>query len=131
MKLKTNLAADGAILLTTLIWGSTFAVARGVLDHWPPLSYLAVRMPLAALVFAALFPRQVFGASREAWRAGATLGALIGFGVVGLTVGLLYSTPARAAFITSITTPLVPVVAYAFWRTRPSRENLVGVILAS
>ena len=68
MKLKGNLAADGAILLTTLIWGSTFSVARGVLDHWPPLTYLAVRMPLAALVFAALFPRQVFGASRAAWR---------------------------------------------------------------
>src|SRR5215212_1915888 len=131
MKLKSNLAADGAILLTTLIWGSTFSVARGVLDYWPPLTYLAVRMPLAALVFAALFPRQVFGASRAAWRAGATLGALIGLGFIGQTAGLLYTTPAKSAFITGITTPLVPVVAYAFWRTRPSRENLLGIVLAS
>jgi drug/metabolite transporter (DMT)-like permease len=131
MKLKANLGADGAILLTTLIWGSTFAVARGVLDHWPPLQYLAVRMPLAALVFAALFPRQVFGATRAAWRAGATLGALIGAGFLGQTVGLLYTTPAKSAFITGITTPLVPVVAYAVWRTRPSRENLLGIVLAS
>ena len=131
MKLKTNLAADGAILLTTVIWGSTFSVSRGVLDHWPPLTYLALRMPLAALVFAALFPRQVFGASRAAWRAGATLGALIGVGFVGQTAGLLYTTPAKSAFITGITTPLVPVVAYAFWRTRPSRENLLGIVLAS
>ena len=118
MKLKTNLAADGAILLTTVIWGSTFSVSRGVLDHWPPLTYMAVRMPLAALVFAALFPRQVFGASREAWRAGATLGALMGVGFVGQTTGLLYTTPAKAAFITGITTPLVPLVAYALWRAR-------------
>ncbi|MDT5268453.1 MAG: hypothetical protein QOH49_639 [Acidobacteriota bacterium] len=131
MKLKTHLAADGAILLTTLIWGSTFAVARGVLDSWPPLTYLAVRMPLAALVFAALFPRQLFGASRAAWRAGGALGALIGLGFIGQTVGLLYTTPAKSAFITGITTPLVPVVAYALWRTRPSRENLFGIVLAS
>lgn len=131
MKLKTNLAADGAILLTTLIWGSTFAVARGVLDSWPPLTYLAVRMPLAALVFAALFPRQVFGATRAAWKAGAALGLLIGLGFVGQTVGLLYTTPAKSAFITGITTPLVPAVAYAIWRTRPSRENLLGIVLAS
>jgi drug/metabolite transporter (DMT)-like permease len=131
MRLKTNLAADGAILLTTLIWGSTFAVARGVLDHWPPLSYLAVRMPLAALLFAALFPRQVFRASRAAWGAGATLGALIGLGFIGQTVGLLYTTPAKSAFITGITTPLVPVVAYLIWRARPSRENLLGIVLAS
>src|SRR5688500_6358076 len=131
MKLKSNLAADGAILLTTLIWGSTFAVARGVLDHWPPLTYLAARLPLAALLFAALFPRQVFGASREAWRAGATLGALMGLGFIGQTVGLLYTTPAKTAFITGITTPLVPVVAYVVWRARPSRENLLGIVLAS
>ncbi|HEX8559239.1 MAG TPA: DMT family transporter [Pyrinomonadaceae bacterium] len=131
MKLKSNLAADGAILLTTLIWGSTFSVARGVLDQWPPLTYLATRMPLAALVFAALFPRKVLGASREAWRAGATLGALVGVGFIGQTVGLLYTTPAKSAFITGITTPLVPVVAYAVWRARPSRENLAGIVLAS
>ena len=131
MRLKTNLAADGAILLTTLIWGSTFAVARGVLDHWPPLSYLAVRMPLAALLFVALFPRQIFKATRAAWRAGATLGALIGLGFIGQTVGLLYTTPAKSAFITGITTPLVPVVAYLVWRARPSRENLAGIVLAS
>jgi drug/metabolite transporter (DMT)-like permease len=131
MKLKTNLAADGAILLTTLIWGSTFAVARGVLDHWPPLSYLAVRMPLAALVFAALFPRQVFTASRAAWRAGATLGALIGAAFVLQTTGLLYTTPAKSAFVSGLTTPLIPVVAYLLYRARPSRENLAGVVLAS
>jgi drug/metabolite transporter (DMT)-like permease len=131
MKLKANLAADGAILLTTFIWGSTFAVARGVLDHWPPLSYLALRLPLAALLFAALFPRQVFKAPRAAWRAGATLGLLMGTGFIGQTVALLYTTPAKSAFITGITTPLVPVVAYLVWRARPSRENLAGIILAS
>jgi drug/metabolite transporter (DMT)-like permease len=131
MKLKANLGADAAILLTTLVWGSTFAVARDILDRWPPLSYLALRMPIAALLFAALFPRQVFGAGREAWKAGATLGLLIGVGFVGQTVGLVFTTPAKSAFVTGITTPLVPVVAYALFRARPSRENLAGVVLAS
>jgi drug/metabolite transporter (DMT)-like permease len=131
MKLKSNLAADGAILLTTLVWGSTFAVSRDVLDYWPPLSYLAVRMPLAAVLFAALFPRQLFGSNREAWRAGAALGLLIGLGFIGQTVGLLYTTPAKSAFITGLTVPLVPVVAYVFQRARPSRENFAGIVLAS
>ncbi|HYY96498.1 MAG TPA: EamA family transporter, partial [Pyrinomonadaceae bacterium] len=131
MKLKANLGADTAILLTTLVWGSTFAVARDILDAWPPLAYLALRMPLAALLFAALFPRQVFGASRAAWRAGATLGALIGVSFLGQTVGLVFTTPAKSAFVSGITTPLIPFVAYLLFRARPSRENLAGVLLAS
>jgi drug/metabolite transporter (DMT)-like permease len=131
MRLKGNLGADAAILVTTIIWGSTFAVARDVLDQWPPLAYLALRMSLAAVVFAALFPRQTASAGGAAWRAGATLGLLIGCGFIGQTVGLLYTTPARSAFITGLTTPLVPFVAYLMWRARPSRENLVGVVLAT
>jgi drug/metabolite transporter (DMT)-like permease len=131
MKLKSNLGADAAIFLTTLIWGSTFAVSRDVLDYWPPLSYLALRLPLAALLFAALFPRRLFGATRDAWRAGAALGLLMGFGFIGQTVGLLWTTPAKSAFISGLTTPLVPVVVYALWRARPSRENFAGIVLAS
>lgn len=131
MKLKSNLAADGAIFLTTLIWGSTFAVSREVLDHWSPLAYLALRLPIAALLFAALFPRQILRARLDAWRAGATLGILMGLGFIGQTVGLLWTTPAKSAFISGLTTPLVPVVVYALWRARPSRENLTGIVLAS
>ncbi|MCA1635573.1 MAG: DMT family transporter [Acidobacteria bacterium] len=131
MRLNTDLRADGAILLTTLIWGSTFVVAREVLDYWPPLSYLAVRMTLATMVFVALFPKRVVEAGRGVWRAGATLGLLIGVGFVGQTVGLLYTTPSKSAFITGLTTPLVPFVAYALLRTKPGRENLLGVVLAS
>lgn len=131
MRLNTNLRADGAILLTTLIWGSTFVVARDILDYWPPLSYLALRMALAALVFVALFPRRLARAGRGVWKAGATLGLLMGVGFVGQTVGLLYTTPSKSAFITGLTTPLVPFVAYALTRARPGRENLVGVVLAS
>jgi drug/metabolite transporter (DMT)-like permease len=131
MKLKGNLGADAVILLTTVIWGSTFAVGRDILDHWPPLTYVALRLGLAAVVFAALFPRQLARADRAAWRAGAALGLLVGFGFIGQTVGLLYTTPAKSAFITGLTTPLVPFVAYLCLRARPSRENLVGVLLAS
>jgi len=131
MKLKADVAADGAILLTTIIWGTTFVVAREVLDRWPPVSYLAVRMTLAALILVALFPRRLLRAGREEVRAGATLGLLIGCGVLGLTVALLFTTTSRTAFIASLTTPLVPFAAYAIFRERPGRENLAGVVLAT
>ncbi len=131
MRLKGNLAADGAILLTTFIWGSTFVISKDVLRDWPPIIFMMTRLGVAALLLLALFPRRVASASREAWRAGTTLGLLIGIGLSGQAIGLIYTTPAKSSFITGLTTPLVPFIAYGLLRERPSRENLLGVVLAS
>jgi len=136
MRLKPNLAADGALVLTTLVWGTTFFMARDILDpnspgHWPPLAYMFARFGGAALILAVLFWRQLTGASAEAWRAGATLGLLMGAGFGLQAAGQVYTTASKSAFVTGLTTPLVPFVAYLVLRARPRWENLVGVALAS
>ena len=33
MRLKANLEADAVLLLTTVIWGSTFPVSKDILDR--------------------------------------------------------------------------------------------------
>ena len=131
MKLKSHLAADAALVGTTLIWGSTFVVAKDILERWPTISYLAFRFTLAALVLGVLFPKPFVRARRAEWRAGATLGILIGGGFALQAVGLFYTTVSKSAFITGLTTPLVPFVAFILLRVRPSVENLIGVTLAS
>lgn len=131
MRLKSNLAADGALMLTTLIWGSTFFMAKDILSVWPPMAYMFFRFAAAALLLAAIFPRQLARARREEWRAGATLGVLMGFGFGLQAVGQVYTTASKSAFVTGLTTPLVPFVAYLLLRARPGVENLIGVALAS
>jgi drug/metabolite transporter (DMT)-like permease len=131
MRLKANLAADGALVLTTLIWGTTFVIAKDLLTHWPPLAYTALRFAAASALLAAVFWRTLLGASREARRAGAILGLLMGSGFGVQAAGQVFTTASKSAFITGLTTPLVPFVAYAVLRARPGRENLIGVVLAS
>ncbi|HYP54401.1 MAG TPA: EamA family transporter, partial [Pyrinomonadaceae bacterium] len=131
MRPRAHLAADAVLVLVTLVWGSTFVIGKDVLDRWPAISYMAIRLVLAALVLAALFRRQLRDATRGAWAAGATLGLLVGAGLAGQATGLAYTTPAKSAFITGLTTPLVPFVALGLLRVRPSLENLIGVTLAS
>ncbi|HYP00383.1 MAG TPA: DMT family transporter [Pyrinomonadaceae bacterium] len=131
MRLKSNLAADGALMLTTLIWGSTFFMAKDILGVWPPMAYMFFRFAAAALLLAALFPRQIARARGAEWRAGATLGLLMGCGFGLQAVGQVYTTASKSAFVTGLTTPLVPFVAYLILRAKPGVENLVGVALAS
>jgi len=131
MRLKKNLSADGALLLTTIVWGSTFVIAKDVLEVWSPLVYLTARFGLAAVVLWLLFPKLVMRAGVVEWRAGAVLGALVAVGYTVQSVGQIYTSPAKSAFITGLTTPLVPFVAFLVLRVRPSAENLAGVMLAS
>ncbi len=131
MRLRANLAADAALVVTTLIWGSTFIMAKDILTRWPPITYLACRFGLAALVLCLLFGRDVRQARREAWRAGAILGLLMGGGIGLQAAGQVYTSASKSAFVTGLTTPLVPFVAYALLRVRPNVENMLGVLLAS
>lgn len=131
MRLKANLAADAALVVTTLIWGSTFFMAKDILAHWPPLAYLVFRFVLATLALVALFYRKLIKARRKEWHAGATLGVLVGIGFALQAAGQVYTTASKSAFVTGLTTPLVPFVAYGLLRVKPSLENLIGVILAS
>jgi drug/metabolite transporter (DMT)-like permease len=131
MRLKTNLASDAVLMLTTLIWGSTFVIAKDLLQSWPPIPYITVRFGLAAVALVALFAARVMKARAETWRAGMILGVLMGGGFALQAIGQVYTTPAKSAFITGLTTPLVPFVAFVTIRVRPNLENLIGVTLAS
>jgi drug/metabolite transporter (DMT)-like permease len=95
------------------------------------MAYMFFRFIVAALLLAAMFPREITRARRAEWRAGATLGVLMGFGFGLQAVGQVYTTASKSAFVTGLTTPLVPFVAYLLLRLRPGVENLVGVALAS
>ncbi|HKS28927.1 MAG TPA: DMT family transporter [Pyrinomonadaceae bacterium] len=131
MRFKGNLAADGALVLTTLIWGSTFVLAKEILESWPPVAYITVRFALASVLLVLLFPKQILRARLLEWKMGGTLGLLMGGGFALQAVGQVYTTPSKSAFVTGLTTPLVPFVALLILRVRPNLENLIGVTLAS
>jgi drug/metabolite transporter (DMT)-like permease len=126
----SRFAPTFALVLTTLIWGSTFIITKDVVTQWTPLRYLAVRFIIAAIALALIFPSAVRKLNGEEWRAGAMLGALIGGGMLLQTAGQIYTTATKSAFITSLATPLVPVMAYAILRSRPSASNLAGIAVA-
>ncbi|WP_457630114.1 DMT family transporter [Oceanithermus sp.] len=98
----------GILILTlvTLIWGSTFVVVKGALESFPPSLLMLLRFALGALVFLPLLPR-----SRGSWLAGFELGFWAFLGYASQTIGLLYTTAGRSAFITALSVVLVPLLA--------------------
>lgn len=127
----SRFAPDLALVVTTVIWGSTFILAKDVLREWTPISYVTIRFAVAALALLILFAGELKKITKAEVRAGAILGLLVGSGFAVQAIGQVYTTATKSAFITAFTTPLVPLVALAIYRARPGLENLLGMIIAT
>jgi drug/metabolite transporter (DMT)-like permease len=122
--------ADLALLVLTLLWGTTFHFVKAVLEITSPGTFLAARFAAAALVLAgaALLRRDRPGPrfARDAL----LLGAFMAAGFVLQTLGLRHTTPARSGFLTGLSVLVVPFVA-RFALGRPVRpSSWAGVLLA-
>ena len=115
-----------ALWATCLIWGAAFPLAKLALRDASPMAFTALRFLLATLLLAPVLGR----ATREEWRAGAVLGALLALGFATQTIGLQWTTASRSGFITALYIPLVPLIVLLAYRTLPERLAAIGLAIA-
>jgi drug/metabolite transporter (DMT)-like permease len=122
------------MLMTVLIWGGMFPVAKGALQALDAFWMSSIRYGAAALVFAAIL----------CWREGAIALGYRGkflqaafFGVMGFSgfsilvfVGLGWSRPEHAAIIMTLQTPIAAFAHWVLKGTRPANFTL-GCIAAA
>lgn len=108
--------ANLMLLVTAAIWGFAFVAQRVAMDHMGPFSFNAVRFLLGAVSLLPLiwfFSRKKNIATTTAtktsiWLAGGVAGAILFIAAALQQVGLLYTTAAKAGFITGLYMILVP-----------------------
>jgi drug/metabolite transporter (DMT)-like permease len=110
--------ADISLILCTLIWGATFVVVKGALEHASVFAFMAGRFLLASLLMAAIFRADLRSLTRNEIIAGVQIGFFMFTGYAFQTAGLLHTTSSKAAFITGFSVVLVPVFMAVFWRRR-------------
>lgn len=118
--------AEGVLLATTAIWGTTFVGVKEALAVWPPFSLMAFRFGLAALAFLPVLLRP--GAvDRKTLKRGAILGVLVYLGFSLQTLGLERTSDARSAFFTALSTILVPILGWSFLKRTPVAGTLAAM----
>ena len=128
---RTSIAADLVLLSITAIWGLTFPAIQRALAPVTPLSFIATRFLLAALVLLVLFPRRALRVNRRAMAASALLGVWLAAGTLLQTTGLLHTTASKSAFITGLYVVLVPILGLAVSRVVPRWTSVAAVVLAA
>src|SRR5581483_1852202 len=105
MKLRAYLL----MLFVVAVWGSTFVLIKSALSDASPATFNLARMTLAFVVLAAAYHRSFRGIRLWHIGAGAVVGACLACGYEFQTIGLVYTTPSKSAFITGLVVVLVPL----------------------
>ncbi|WP_350454658.1 DMT family transporter [Slackia heliotrinireducens] len=120
----------GMLLLAAAVWGLGTVVLKDTVDALPPLWLIAVRFVLAGIILGAVcYPRMRDHLDRDTLLAGAFLGVFVGVSYGLNTIGLLYTTAAKSTVLTSAYCVMVPFVAWAASKIKPSLFNLVAAAL--
>ena len=131
MSASRRLEADLALVFNSFVWGSTFVVVKAALADASPLVFLLLRFAIASALLVALWGRRARLREPAVLRAALVVGFFLAAGYVFQTIGLQYTTPAKSAFITALSVPLVPVLLVALHRRAPGWAALAGVALAT
>jgi drug/metabolite transporter (DMT)-like permease len=122
--------AELFLLLATMIWGGTFPVISVLLEYADAGYIVAWRFAIASIVLLPFLLRGgFFNRLRSGLRAGLLLGALNLSGFYLQTLGLVYTSPAKSAFITHLL--VIYVLAYqAIWGSRsPGLWNYISIAI--
>ena len=126
-----GIQAEIYLLIIVIIWGSTFALIKGVIDTIPPYTYLAYRFLLAALILVVIFWKRLKKFNIMILKKGSLIGIFLFLGYTLQTVGLKYTTATKAGFITGFSVVLVPIISFLLLKEKVSRDSVIGVALAT
>jgi drug/metabolite transporter (DMT)-like permease len=125
-----SLKAHILLVLMTLIWGSTFVLIKQALVSTSPLLFNAVRMSLAAILLAVFYRKDLLRLTRPAMWAGVSVGFFLFLGYAFQTTGLHLTTPSKSAFLTGVSTVLVPLLLILIWKAHINHWRAAGIVTA-
>lgn len=129
MKFKGEIS----LLTVALIWGSGFVATDLALGNLTATQVMAVRFVIAAIFIGVLFGHRTrLAFDSLTIRRGIFLGIFLNLSFLAQTVGLVFTTPSKNAFLTAVNVILVPFIAAIFARGshKVERSGVIGALLA-
>lgn len=135
--MQSHFASIVMLLITMVIWGSTFVVTKGVNDQVGPFALAFVRVAIgAAVLLACAFVRQARGGSHSPWSA-LPWGTMITMGLVGVVLyyavfnySLVYTSASQGALVQSCIPAMTALVAVVWLREHASVVRWAGIALS-
>lgn len=126
---RNDTMAKLALLLATIIWGSSFIIMKDALDNIGTYFLLAVRFSGACALLSIIFCQKLKKLNKKNIKAGFIMGSALIAAYIVQTFGLAETTPGKNAFLTAGYCILVPFMFWVVSGIRPDRYNIIAAVL--
>lgn len=126
---KNPTLGRAALLLTTIIWGTSFVIQKNTLDDISTLYLLAFRFTIATILLFLIGIKDIKKLDLSYLKGGALMGIALAAAYIVQTYGLVYTTPGKNAFLTASYCVMTPFFYWLYKKKRPKKHNIIAAIL--
>lgn len=126
---RMKLLGRGALLLMSIIWGSSFFILKNTLESVPTLYVLAIRFSGSAILLCLFGVRELKKLDGRYLLGGALMGLCLLAAYVLQTFGLTLTTPGKNAFLTATYCVIAPFLGWLLLRRRPGGYNILAAFV--
>ena len=119
------------LLGAAAIWGLSICIIKDTVAVFPPAWLMGIRFFLAGILLVIVFHKRVARyLNHETLIAGALIGLALAPAYLLNTSGLQFTTASKGTFLTGTYSIMVPFIAWAISKQRPTRYNIAAALLA-
>ena len=126
---KTRIVANILLILTTLLWGTSFIITKNLTQEVPVFLYLGIRFSIALFGFIPYLIR-IKRVNKKILLFGTLTGLLYYVAIVFQTLGIQTTTAGKAAFITGLSTIMVPFITWLGFRKAIKKRVWLAVVIS-
>lgn len=128
--MKKRLPGELYLLLTAIIWGYGFVAVANSLEQFTPFQLLFTRFFTASVFLLVIFHKRLPRLKKRTMKKGAILGVSYFAGFALQTVGMMYTTASKSAFLTGLNVIIVPIISYFLFKRKLTKQEGIGAVLA-
>ena len=129
IKSKKIIIADLGLALVAVLWGGGFVAVKDAVNDVAPFYLIAARFVISGLVLSLFYFKRLKGAKIQDIKGGILVGIFLFLGFTTQTIGALYTTAGKQAFLTGVNVVIVPFMAWIMYRNRLDIYSVIASIL--
>ena len=128
--MKHSTLAVIALIIVTLVWGGGFP-GLAYVSRIPTFHVNAIRFLASSVILALIFHKRLKVIDKSYIKLGIISGIFMFLTYGCATMAIHYTTASRTAFFSCLSAPCVPVLAFAFFRQKPTGRNIVSLLICA